>query len=223
MNLKSEILPLLKVDALGYQRGGGWLFRGLSFEVMPSQMMWLRGQNGTGKTSLLRLVVGLARADEGSVQWGAGTMPGAMPGTILGQTANAVYVGHSSALKEDLTALESLQFLAQLHGRPSSPTECAAAMRRLDIYQRRRQLVRTLSQGQRRRVALSRLALESKPSLWVLDEPYEALDTHGVSALNALLDAHQSRGGSVLLTSHIPLLEQAANCRVLDLDARVAS
>jgi heme exporter protein A len=204
---------MLQVKALGCQRGGAWLFRDVDFDVMPSQMVWLRGQNGTGKTSLLRLVVGLARPDEGTLQW--------RYGSGAGDLKNVVYVGHSCALKEDLTALESLQFLAQLHGCPSSPAACAVAMRRLDVHQRRHQLVRTLSQGQRRRVALARLALESQPSLWVLDEPFEALDAHGFSALSTLLSEHQSRGGSVLLTSHIPLHKHESTCRVLDLDDMV--
>jgi heme exporter protein A len=201
---------LLQVEKLGYRRGNAWLFRALSFQVGVGQCVWLRGQNGAGKTSLLRLVVGLAQAEEGTIAYA--TLP---------NTPSLVYVGHANAIKEDLTAMESLQFLLQLQGRVVSRSEVLEGMRQFSIHQRCNQIVKTLSQGQRRRVALSRLALEKEASLWVLDEPFDALDVQGVSALHQLIGDHQMRGGSVLLTSHIPLESSTVSLRVLDLNEMV--
>ena len=111
----------------------------------------------------------------------------------LGEGRSGVYIGHANALKDDLTVTESLTFLARLHGLESEPEAIRAALRTLAIHHRRHAVVRTLSQGQRRRVALARLALERAPSLWILDEPYDALDTEGVQAVNRLLAAHLGR------------------------------
>ena len=183
--------PSLRATDVSCRRGEEWLFRDLSFSVQPGQLVWLRGQNGSGKTSLLRIVAGLSRPDAGSVSLAAGR--------------SGVYIGHANALKDDLTVTESLTFLARLHGLESAPEAIRSALRTLAIHHRRHAVVRTLSQGQRRRVALARLALERAPSLWILDEPYDALDTQGIEAVNGLLAAHLGREGSVLLTSHLPL------------------
>jgi heme exporter protein A len=116
-----------------------------------------------------------------------------------------VYIGHLNAMKDDLTVCESLQFVARLHGNDHSRAGAVAALRSLGMHHRRNAPVRTLSQGQRRRAALARLALEQQPSLWVLDEPFDALDTAGIEVVNGLLRVHLERGGSVLLTSHLDL------------------
>lgn len=162
--------------------------------------MWLRGTNGRGKTSLLRLLAGLSRPEHGGITW---------QGTPIRDAEDfhrrLVYVGHSNALKDDLTALESLRFLALLHGRPAARPALLEALRQCGMGQRSDAPVRTLSQGQRRRVALARLWLESEASLWILDEPFDALDNQGVEMLNGLLAAHARRGGCVVLTSHLAL------------------
>ena len=161
------------------------------YSVKPGELVWLRGKNGSGKTSLLRIVAGLSRPEAGTL-----TLAGGRPGA---------YIGHANALKDDLTVTESLVFLARLHDLEGSAQGVRDALRTLAIHHRRHAIVRTLSQGQRRRVALARLALEREPSLWVLDEPFDALDVHGIEAVNRLLVAHLARGGSVLLTSHLAL------------------
>jgi heme exporter protein A len=159
---------------------------------------------------LLRLVTGLGSPEAGVITW---------KGVPLRKSpdfrAELVYLGHHNGLKDDLTALECLRFLTQLHGRDVSEEQIEAALRRMGIHHRRNLPVRVLSQGQRKRVALARLALESQAGLWVLDEPFDALDDSGVALVNSLLQEHVQRGGSVLLTSHISLKIEGAVVREL--------
>ena len=116
-----------------------------------------------------------------------------------------------------------MQPFARLHDLDSGAQDIRDALRTLAIHHRRHAIVRTLSQGQRRRVALARLALERDPSLWVLDEPFDALDTHGIDAVNRLLAGHLARGGSVLLTSHLALSLPPDLVTELQLPVEVAS
>jgi heme exporter protein A len=217
----SPPLPSLRLVDVACRRGDRLLFTGLTETVAPGELLWLRGGNGRGKTSLLRLVAGLAVPEGGQILWGD------RPTRRNERFADAlVYIAHTNALKDDLTAAESLTFLARIHGRLQGSGEGAPAVRaalaRLGLAGRERTPVRSLSQGLRRRVALARLALETAPALWVLDEPFDALDIAGTAELHALLAAHRARGGSVLLTSHhLHLDTQAASAgfRVLDLDS----
>ena len=190
-------LPTLRAEGLAYRRGENALFTGLSLELAAGHLTWLRGHNGRGKTSLLRLLAGLAQPDAGRVTWGNVALADAPE-----FAAQRIYIAHANALKDDLTAFESLQFLAALHGRDAAPAAVRAALSRLKMTSRERAPVRTLSQGQRRRVALARLALENAAGVWVLDEPYDALDVDGIQIVNDLLEQHVARGGSVVLTSH---------------------
>jgi len=176
---------------LACRRGERLLFSGLDLKVLPGQVVWVRGANGQGKTSLLRLLAGLARPAAGRIEHLAGR--------------ERVYVGHANALKDDLSVAESLMFLSRLHGFDTSAAAHEQALRRFGLYSRRDAPVRTLSQGQRRRVALARLCTAPRTALWLLDEPFDALDAQGVDVLNAVLAEHAARGGSVLLTSHLPL------------------
>lgn len=175
---------------LTVRRGSEVLFKALNFDLQPGQLVWLRGSNGSGKTSLLRVLAGLSRPDGG--QLSRGTLP-------------LVYMGHANALKDDLTALEALRFLITVHGRPCQGERLESALRRMGVFHRRKLPVRMLSQGQRRRVALARLALEDKPGLWVLDEPFDALDDAGLALVQDLFRDNVQRGGTVLFTSHIPV------------------
>ena len=193
-----RVAPLLEAVDLGGERGGRPLFRALRFALQPGQVVWLRGRNGRGKTSLLRLMAGLATPAAGAVHCDGLPLPRA--GTAWRE--RLLFIGHANALKEDLTVAESLRFLAQIQGRTCSAAALADALARLGIAPLAARPVRTLSQGQRRRVALARLALPQPPSVWLLDEPFDALDDDGVRLLNALLSEHAAAGGSTLLTSH---------------------
>jgi heme exporter protein A len=199
---------LVSGSGLACQRGNEWLFQDLSFQVNCGCLVWLRGHNGSGKTTLLRVVAGLSSPDRGSISFAGQSRP---------DSARRVYIGHANGLKDDLTVSESLRFLAGLHGRPGDLASAEGALRRLGMHHRRRAYVRTLSQGQRRRVALARLALEQEPCLWVLDEPYDALDSAGIDTVDGLLKEHLARGGGVLLTSHLELGPRAPVADVLEL------
>jgi heme exporter protein A len=207
-------LPTLRAEGLAYRRGDQSLFTDLSFDLPAGRLTWLRGHNGRGKTSLLRLLAGLAQPDSGRVTWGGVPLSDAPDYARM-----RVYIAHANALKDDLTAFESLQFLTALHGRDASPAAVGQALTRLGMKRRQQSPVRTLSQGQRRRVALARLALEAAAGVWVLDEPFDALDVDGIAVVNALLEENLQRGGSVVLTSHQPLSLSGATPVVFELDA----
>ena len=192
---------LFSARGLSGQRGERLLFQGLDIDLRAGQVLWLRGRNGRGKSTLLRILAGLSPPSAGTL---------AYRGTPLGQCEAAWrtdlgYIGHANALKDDLTAAEALAFLGSLRGVVPHPDAIDAALRRLGMASRAQMPVRTLSQGQRRRVALARLALPEPPQVWLLDEPFDALDDRGIDTLNALLTEHAARGGATLLTSHQPL------------------
>jgi heme exporter protein A len=189
---------LLQARDLACQRGRRLLFKELNLQLDPGSITWLRGTNGSGKTSLLRLLAGLSAATEGDVLWNGVAL--ARAGAEARQ--HIVYIGHANALKDDLTLLESLAFLAALQGIQNAPACAAEALIRLGLKGQQRAAVRTLSQGQKRRGALARLALDEVPRTWLLDEPYDALDTASTTVLSALITHHAARGGAVLLTSH---------------------
>lgn len=214
--------PTLSAAALGAQRGERPLFRALELHLRPGQVVWLRGRNGSGKTSLLRLLAGLSSPARGTVLF---------DGVPLAQCPPAWhrrlrYVAHANALKDDLTVLEAVRFLGSLQGQTPSNNDIGNALRRLGVGLLHAAPVRTLSQGQRRRCALARLALPYEAhevSVWLLDEPYDALDQEGVQALHALLADHARRGGSTLLTSHQDVSLREPVPSVLDLDDFVVS
>jgi heme exporter protein A len=184
---------MLSARSLACRRGRRMLFRGLDLRLQAGSIVWLRGGNGSGKTSLLRILAGLSEPAEGQVLWQDRPRDASA-------RAGLVYIGHANALKDDLSLSENLGFLAALAG--SGEIEPAPALQRLGLASRRDAAVRSLSQGQRRRGALARLALDEAPRCWLLDEPYDALDADSAAALSALLIAHAARGGAALVASH---------------------
>lgn len=202
----------LVVRGLECRRGERRLFSDLAFSVSPGQIVWIRGANGQGKTTLLRTLAGMSAPESGEIVW---HQP--MPKRRL------TYLAHANALKEDLTVAESLRFLLALAGDAPESELLDGALDRFGLTSRRNAPVRTLSQGQRRRVALARLAAQTTPSTWLLDEPFDALDASGIETLNALLAEHARRGGSVVLTSHVPLSLVDPPPLVVQIDAPVAA
>jgi len=188
---------MFSVSQLSCTRGDKRLFSDVSFSLAPGQWLHLEGDNGVGKTSLLRLVCGLSAPEHGQILW-QNLSVAQNPEEFR---ANLSYLGHQLALKEDLTPLENLQADAAVAGRPVLATEALAALAQLGLRGREHLPVRVLSQGQKRRTALSRLVL-SQAKLWVLDEPFVALDGAAQIALSKVINHHLNQQGMVLLTSH---------------------
>ena len=207
-------LDTLACIDLACRRGNRLLFKGVNLEVRAGQAVWLRGRNGRGKTSLLRLAAGLAVPESGQVSWGGVDVRRASV-----HAAVRVYIGHANAL-------EGRPHGARIAAVPGPPARPRA--RRASLHGRARARGHGLAarcawcarcrKGQRRRAALARLALERSAALWILDEPYDALDVDGIDAVNRLLHEHLARGGSVLLTSHLPPGAGAPDVAEFDLD-----
>jgi len=192
---------MLQASALECIRGERRLFAGLSFALKPGELLHVEGANGAGKTSLLRIALGLTPPESGEVRWN-GT-----PIRDLGEAyrRELTYCGHSNALKDDLSAVENVRAAAALSGRRIGHNDALTVLERVGIAAAAAELaVRSLSQGQKRRAALARLP-GSDAKLWVLDEPFAALDADGVGWLSGLLEAHVAGGGLALVTSHQPL------------------
>ena len=200
---------MLDANDLECLRGTRRLFAGISFALAPGECLQVHGANGSGKTSLLRILCGLASPSAGVVRW-----KGQPIGALREEYARElVYIGHAPAVKDELTPGENLAITCRLAGRPASGEALRSALERLRVPELP---VRKLSQGQRRRAALARLLVSDAP-LWLLDEPYSALDTDGVAALNARIGEHTAAGGAVIYTTH----QEAGikSSRVVDLGA----
>ena len=215
---------MLEAYRLECTRGDRTLFRGLSFSVAPAQLLHLAGANGAGKTSLLRILCGLLLPAHGEVRWG-GRPIAAMREEYAAQL---LYIGHANALKDELTALENLEIGGTLAGRRCTRDAAFDALEELGVGRCAHLPIRALSQGQRRRVSLARLALggtgsregdgKNGAALWILDEQFAALDTAAVAHLENLIASHVTAGGMVVLTTHQPLAVTAVTMLRIELD-----
>lgn len=185
------------------------MFAGVSLSLQRGQAMWLRGPNGCGKTSLLRILAGLSKAESGELTLTEDVAPEMRP----------AFIGHSNALKDELSVAEALQFLCSLRGATPSREQMQAALEKFGIAKCLDATVRRLSQGQRRKVALSRLWLDNA-AVWLLDEPYDALDKRGTEILDEALARLLSQGASIVMTSHQPVT--LPGVRPFDLDQEMA-
>jgi heme exporter protein A len=206
---------VLEIINLGCLRGERRLFGGVSFRLAPGGLIWIQGSNGSGKTTLLRTLCGLTQAMAGEVRWRGETIQ------TLGEDyrRELTYLGHANGLKEDLSALENLRIAAQLAGQPVSREACVEALQGSGLAGREHLPVKFLSQGQRRRAALARLRLAHPRTLWLLDEPFNALDTRAVADMRHIMETHLARGGMIALTTHQDVDIQAADTQTLRLDA----
>jgi heme exporter protein A len=201
----------LKAEGLQVTRGPRQLFSDLSFEIASGEILVLRGANGSGKTTLLRIVAGLTQPDQGGVQWSGR----AWKQKDAERRAVCLYLGHAHALKDELTALQNLKLALALDGIEAGEDACAHALDACGLTARHHVQVRRLSQGQKRRVGLARLALSDKP-LWLLDEPTNALDVEGIERFSALILEHAARGGIAAVATHLPMPFSQARELVLE-------
>jgi heme exporter protein A len=190
----------LEADALECVRGGRKLFQNLSFSVEPGELLEVSGSNGSGKTSLLRMLCGLLHPTAGEIRW-QGTNIKKLKEEYLKELA---YLGHANGIKAELSATENLHLAGGLAGSAPSLERSAAALAQVGLGRSFASLARTLSQGQQRRLALARLLISDRV-LWVLDEPLTALDSAAVRLVQSILEEHLGGGGMAVLTTHQPL------------------
>jgi heme exporter protein A len=204
----------LRFDSLGCSKGGRQLFQGIDCTVRSGQWLHVVGANGIGKTSMLRMLCGLAPVESGDILWNGVSIRSQ-------RTAfqrDLCYLGHLNALQESMTVHENLAFAAALGGFTPDNGQIPAILTRFGVAGRGAHIVRHLSQGQKRRVALARLAL-SPATLWVLDEPFVAMDEAGIGMLTELIAQHLAEGGLTVLTSHQPVEIGAIAAQILELRA----
>ena len=208
---------MLEVTQLACTRGERTLFRGVSFKLERGGLLHVAGENGSGKTSLLRIVCGLGAADAGEVRWRG------EPIRALRETYShdVVYLGHANALKDDLSATENLLVACALAGRATTHDAAREALIAFGLAACLHLPVRALSQGQKRRSALARLALSMAAPLWILDEPFTALDAAAVTQLEQRIMDYVAGGGSVIFTTHQDAAIGAHVTQRVDLDAAV--
>ena len=210
------ISPVLETQALSCERDWRMLFEGLDLQLCAGEMLQVAGPNGSGKSSLLRLLCGLMQPTSGEIL---------LQGVALTRQRDELarrmlWIGHAAGIKGLLTAEENLAWLCALH-RPASLENIRAALAAVGLRGFEDVPCHTLSAGQQRRVALARLHLDPPP-LWILDEPFTALDKQGVAELERHLADHCEAGGLVVLTTHHSLAHLPAGYRELDLGQRRA-
>jgi len=205
---------MLEARELEATRGDATLFTGLGFTLRPGALLRVTGANGSGKTSLLRALCGLLMPVAGEVRWNGANI------RALREEywKNLAYIGHADALKDDLTVEENLAINCALSGLGISPSQSRAALASFGLAGRERLPARALSQGQRRRASLARLAVSAALPLWILDEPFAALDAAAVERVRRLAGEHLASGGMVVLTSHQEVRISAPLAIDIDLD-----
>jgi heme exporter protein A len=194
---------MLETIDLQCERGDRLLFKGLGLRAEPGVCLHIAGENGSGKTSLLRILCGLLAPTAGTVRWKGEDIRRLREGFW----EELAYVGHLNGVKDDLSPAENVRIAAAIAGWTADVASVDDALKAVGLGGFEDRPARTLSQGQRRRIALARLHCAANTRLWILDEPFTALDVRGVASLSALIGAFLERGGIAVLTTHqdVPL------------------
>jgi len=203
---------MLEAQQLAAQRGSAALFANVDFTLRSGEALMVTGANGSGKTTLMKIAAGLTRPVAGRLSW-LGTAVSPFDPALR---ASTLYIGHTPALNDDLTAEENLCALVRLHGSQADTATIRSALSAWSLEAQRALPARALSQGQRRRVGLARLRLLQR-ALWVLDEPTTALDSDGVALLEQHISSHLAGGGIALVATHVDLALNAGAKRKLHL------
>lgn len=203
---------MLEVRDLECVRGDHRLFADLSFCLQPGELLHLKGLNGSGKTSLIRALCGLMVPAAGEILWQGKSLRSVREEF----NRDLTYLGHLGAIKGELTAYENLHLSCQMTGIRVSDGQIVDALAKLGLAGREELPTKVLSQGQKRRVALARLLIEDT-RLWLLDEPFTALDVGAVELVKSLIVDHLDGGGMVILTTHQVVEIGAGKLQTIDL------
>lgn len=203
------MLDVLSLTAIRDERV---LFEELSFTIRPGEIVQIEGRNGTGKTTLLRIIAGLGDKESGEVQWNKVS-------TVTDRDAfhqDLLFLGHQTGVKRELSGFENLAFYQSVHHGEADHDALWSALAQVGLAGREDVPVAQLSAGQQRRVALARLWISKQP-LWILDEPLTAIDKQGVKVLENLFLNHAENGGIVVLTTHQDMFEDSPKLRKIKL------
>jgi heme exporter protein A len=184
----------LKVTNLSCQKGYNLLFENLSFEINSGEVLKISGPNGSGKTSLLRLLAGLSSFDSGTIDYDSFNL------NSEEYNLDFLYLGHLTALSPELSCIENLKY-SSLLGNNKLELDFSSALKKVGLEKFKNELVGTLSAGQKKRIALS-LLFVTQSKVWLLDEPFSALDSKAINIFEQRIEEHCKIGGMCILTTH---------------------